>query len=718
MKLLGLGSIVALLITLGCATTSQDILPPSRDSLPPQFKIENSSDRRSLDYFLLKMADSQPQQKVKWWVDYRRAKLWQESDPQLACEKYFELSQQPLFALNQVALLKAHKFCLGTNSFSRLTPLQKIKIEPWQKKLQIEAEWALAQFTKDLKTEFNLAFEKSKQSLLTEEKLIWNQAALEIAQKLNDPILIEKSLKRKLNLAPRFIENPTPKDLLNIAIDYRKNRDFEKAREFYSRYINESKPSKEDQLSALKGIAQTFKLERKMHEHIEALKKITQEIHVSKKSKIEVKKRHAEVHLNLAKALWTEDHFAESQNLLLNYLKEHPKSPGRGEIFWLLGRMAEETQKIPEAVEWFLKAEESLPSHSDLLEKLYWYLGWNQRKLGHFLKSNEHFQKGVQIASQDFSRSRFKYWIARNHRDLAMPKDALRAIYLDLISSDPIGYYGLLAHHDLEIPIERRIDLVHRKNDLEMGLFMDVPLFEWLISVEDFDLAQQLLDQSWNRIKDKSKQADEFWLEYFEAYARTGSYQLMYDKMSRLSSETRQNLFKMNPHLLFPQPFKEVVKSASEKSSVSEELIYSIMRQESSFNPLARSTADAFGLMQLLPEVAVSSSDIAQVNYKEAQDLYLPEVNIPIGAMHLKHLSEKFQNRFILTVASYNASEKAIYSWLQTRYKGDSLSFIEDIPYEETRGYIRLVMRNLIFYQMLNTSSGKIEFPKQLLDLN
>jgi soluble lytic murein transglycosylase len=170
--------------------------------------------------------------------------------------------------------------------------------------------------------------------------------------------------------------------------------------------------------------------------------------------------------------------------------------------------------------------------------------------------------------------------------------------------------------------------------------------------------------------------------------------------------------------LLFPQPWSDEVRTASLQSGVQEELIYAIIRQESAFDPRARSGADAFGLMQLLPEVAENLSKGAQVPYSQMDDLYEPRTNINLGAAHLKELLARNKGQFILAVASYNANENAIRNWMKTRYRGDALEFIEEIPYEETRTYVRLVMRNLIFYSLLRSKNASIEFPGWLLKLD
>ena len=173
----------------------------------------------------------------------------------------------------------------------------------------------------------------------------------------------------------------------------------------------------------------------------------------------------------------------------------------------------------------------------------------------------------------------------------------------------------------------------------------------------------------------------------------------------------------MNPQLIFPKPYYEHVTESANRFGISPEFIYSIMRQESAFDPRARSHMDAFGLMQLIPKVAQKSAEAFNIRFEKPEDLYDPQTSISLGAAHLRHLWDKYSGQLILATASYNANEKAITGWLKTRYRGDTLEFIEDIPYEETRNYIKLVLRNLVFYQVVNSSEKVVSFPEWALNL-
>ena len=77
-----------------------------------------------------------------------------------------------------------------------------------------------------------------------------------------------------------------------------------------------------------------------------------------------------------------------------------------------------------------------------------------------------------------------------------------------------------------------------------------------------------------------------------------------------------------------------------------------------------------------------------------------------LGVALLSDLRKKHKGRFIQSTASYNASDAAIATWEKERFKGDYLEFVESIPYEETRNYVKLVFRNYITYKRMLTSEG------------
>ena len=166
----------------------------------------------------------------------------------------------------------------------------------------------------------------------------------------------------------------------------------------------------------------------------------------------------------------------------------------------------------------------------------------------------------------------------------------------------------------------------------------------------------------------------------------------------------------------------------AEELKVRPEFVFSIMRQESSFNPQARSPANAYGLLQLIPANAIAVSGDVNIHFETHRDkdgnlqldnpelLYDPAINIPLGIALMKRLFKKNGDNFIKTTAGYNASPAAVETWIRTRYHGDILAFIDDIPFDETKIYIKTVMRNFIYYTRLQSPARDIEFPSWCLE--
>jgi soluble lytic murein transglycosylase len=121
------------------------------------------------------------------------------------------------------------------------------------------------------------------------------------------------------------------------------------------------------------------------------------------------------------------------------------------------------------------------------------------------------------------------------------------------------------------------------------------------------------------------------------------------------------------------------------------------MRQESRFMPKIVSSAEAVGLMQVIPETsAMMAQKLGMKQYKMDQ----PADNIKIGTAYLDLTHNEFNQNSMLAVASYNAGPNAVAGWLNRDIK-DPDAFVEAIPYPETEGYVRSVFGNYWNYLRL-----------------
>ena len=126
-----------------------------------------------------------------------------------------------------------------------------------------------------------------------------------------------------------------------------------------------------------------------------------------------------------------------------------------------------------------------------------------------------------------------------------------------------------------------------------------------------------------------------------------------------------------------PDAYDDLIRQVARDHNVDFALIKAIMHAESGFNPYARSSKGALGLMQLLPATAKRYG---------VDDMYDPAENIRAGVQHIKYLLGMFSHKYYLVLAAYNAGENAV-----KRHKGIP-------PYRETQAYVRKVLQYKRYY--------------------
>ncbi|HKV53312.1 MAG TPA: transglycosylase SLT domain-containing protein [Candidatus Binataceae bacterium] len=152
----------------------------------------------------------------------------------------------------------------------------------------------------------------------------------------------------------------------------------------------------------------------------------------------------------------------------------------------------------------------------------------------------------------------------------------------------------------------------------------------------------------------------------------------------------------------YPRAFWDLVNSAAARNQLDPYLMTALIRQESWFNPAARSPADARGLMQLMPRTADRYAVSAGLG-GASLDLYDPNVSVQIGAVYLRGLMGMFGDDKFKAVAAYNAGEQAVERW-NASHPGDDDQWVENIGYRETRDYVKHVIGGMREYRLLYRS--------------
>ena len=169
--------------------------------------------------------------------------------------------------------------------------------------------------------------------------------------------------------------------------------------------------------------------------------------------------------------------------------------------------------------------------------------------------------------------------------------------------------------------------------------------------------------------------------------------------------------------LRLPNAYPEYFNAALQNLNISKTFAMAIARQESAWNPMAQSSANARGLMQLLPSTAKLTAENNQLPYQGEQDLFKPLNNILLGTAHLNELNGKYPNNRILIAAAYNAGANRVEKWLSRANGKLALDeFVASIPFYETRGYVQNVVTYDFYYQILQNQENPQIFSQEELN--
>lgn len=152
--------------------------------------------------------------------------------------------------------------------------------------------------------------------------------------------------------------------------------------------------------------------------------------------------------------------------------------------------------------------------------------------------------------------------------------------------------------------------------------------------------------------------------------------------------------------LMYPRAFRESVETWAGKHDIEPALAWAIMRRESAFAPEVTSVADARGLMQLIPPTAKSIAETLKIPPADPAELYAPEWNIRLGTWYLRALQERLAHPS-LVAAAYNGGPSSVARWAKERGDEPLDQWVEEIPFKETRGYVKQVTTDLFIYRQL-----------------
>ncbi len=159
----------------------------------------------------------------------------------------------------------------------------------------------------------------------------------------------------------------------------------------------------------------------------------------------------------------------------------------------------------------------------------------------------------------------------------------------------------------------------------------------------------------------------------------------------------------------YPLPYQELFERLSSKASISPTWAYGIARSESLFMRDVRSKAGAIGLMQLMPATGRAVARDIRLPFSGLATLTNPESNIRLGTSYLGQMAERYNGNPVLATAAYNAGPHRVDRWLPDSGTIDARVWIENIPFNETRNYVKRVLSaQAIFHWRMTGQLGRL----------
>lgn len=152
--------------------------------------------------------------------------------------------------------------------------------------------------------------------------------------------------------------------------------------------------------------------------------------------------------------------------------------------------------------------------------------------------------------------------------------------------------------------------------------------------------------------------------------------------------------------LAFPLVDRPELERQAKAQKLDAALVAGLIKQESSFDPRAVSVANARGLMQVLPSVGAEIAKSLRYPVWSPSLLFDPDVNLQLGTAHLAAATAQYRD-LPHVLAAYNAGDSRVDRWSKKTSSGDAELFAEEIPFVETRDYVRVVQRNAEMYRIL-----------------
>lgn len=408
-------------------------------------------------------------------------------------------------------------------------------------------------------------------------------------------------------------------------------------------------------------------------------------------------------------------------------IEKYPLRKETAEAIFLAGRAYEDAGETEKAMAAYRRVSEGYSGAMAAMNS-YWRLGWINYTSGRYDEALKSFSAYLQSPGTVKNADQFIYWRARTLERLGRALEADDE-YSRACREFPFSYYCRMAQERIaglgpdktadsnddtndsgdsvddedegtggeassdsavaaEVPSGAQDGAIEARKELSADRHYRAAIE--LTSLGLADMAGPELDLLFDKYKDDIPALVELAGLYYDCgdyYRALRSFKRFYAVSGALSLPAQMQ------KAAYPQGVIDRIEKTVDPGYADPYLVASIMREESAFNPKAVSWAGAMGLMQIMPRTAELIAKELGADYGGSSELFTPELNTRFGAWYLGSLSKKFNNDIVLTIAGYNAGPIAAAKWSGQRPM-DADEFIENIPYQETRNYVKRVLNS------------------------
>jgi soluble lytic murein transglycosylase len=277
---------------------------------------------------------------------------------------------------------------------------------------------------------------------------------------------------------------------------------------------------------------------------------------------------------------------------------------------------------------------------------------------------------------------RWRYWRARAVEATSTPA-AAAPLYAEIAGMR--DYYGYLAADRLKLPYHLNMRASPDDPEMQAALAAE-PGIARAHALFDCDLADEA-GAEWALVLASAKPAQKV-----QAAHLASSWGWYAETIATLAQAGEWD----DVVLRYPRPYADIVADASAEARIPGDWIFGIMRQESLFRKDALSRADARGLMQMQPATAAAVAHRAHLPVPSRQSLFDPAIAVKFGALYVRELYDRY-GQLDQTLAAYNAGPLPVARWMPPAVL-DADIWIENIPYNETRGYVQHILEHIVAF--------------------